>query len=430
MAKPFKIILVLLVAIFALTGCAMATVEKLYCLPKRSEEYENVQAVIDKAMQGLTYSAPIYGDNRQVLQVADLDGDGIDEYLVFAKDSSDKPLKIMIFCQLASGCVLMDTIEGYGFGFDFVSYAQMDDRPGVELIVGRQVSDQVMRSVSVYRFTSGFARQLLNTSYNAITTTDMNKDGVGELFVLTAGISEKSNGSAKLYNYQDGELQRSAEIQLSASMNGFKMLEAGVLQDGTPAIYVTCAADAQRLVTDIFVQDRGNLQAFVKGITVSTIDNYYIYPQDMDSDGVLELPRLVQLPKLEESDPPQYLVEWYSLDAKKVETKKFFTFNHYTQNWYLVLDPATIAQLSVREGEEGCVFYYDGNKLATILTLTDADREEQSKLPGRTILYGGETVIYVAIVEESDIKMLVIDEVLTRFHPIRMELNTEEDERK
>lgn len=427
MGRARKMIFLLLVVALLFTGCAMATVEDLYCLPKRSEEYENVQAVIDKAMKDLSYSAPIYGDNRQVLQVADLDGDGIDEYLVFAKDNSDKPLKILIFCQLASGCVLMDTIEGYGFGFDFVSYAQMDDRPGVELIVGRQVSNQVMRSVSVYRFTSGFARQLLNTSYNEITTTDMDLDGVSELFLLTAGVSEKSAGTAKLYRYQDGELQRSEEMLLSASMNDFKLLDAGSLQDGTPAIYVTCGLDSQNLVTDVFVYDRGDLMAFEKGIMVSTIDNYYVYPADVDGDGVLELPRLVPLHRLEETDPTQYLIEWYTLDIDKKETIKSFTYHNFPQNWYLKLDRSTISELSVLQTEDGCAFYYGGEKLVTILALTDADREEQSKLPGRIILYGGETVIYVAILEDSAMEEEITKELRTRFHPIRVDLNTEED---
>ncbi len=427
MCKGHRIMLLLIVVMLAFSGCAMATVEKLYCLPKRSEEYENVQAVIDKAMQGLSYCAPIYGDNRHFLQVADLDGDGTDEYLVFAKDNSDKPLKIMIFCQLASGCVLMDTIEGYGFGYDFVSYAQMDDRPGLELIVGRQLSDQVMRSVSVYRFTSGFARQLLNTSYNEIASTDMDMDGISELLLLTAGPSEKSAGSAKLFRYREGELQRSAEIQLSASMNDFKMLHAGVLQDGTPAIYVTCSADTQKLVTDIFIHDRGDLLSFAKGITVTTLDNYYVYPQDMDNDGVLELPRLVQLPSLDEDDPAEYLIEWYSLDIGNQETKKSFSYHHYSQNWYMELEEGHLEELSVRQSELGCTFFYAGKQIVTILALTDADREEQSKQPGSIVLHRGETVIYVAVILEDAIEEELTEELLKRFHPIRVDLNTEED---
>lgn len=427
MAKLLKILLVLSVAIFVFTGCAMATVEELYCLPKRSEEYENIQAVIDKAMEDLTYCTPIYGDNRNFLQVADLDGDGIDEYLVFAKENSDRPLKILIFCQLASGCVLMDTIEGYGFGFDFVAYAQMDDRPGVELIVGRQVSNQVMRSVSVYRFSSGFARQLLNASYHEIVTTDMDQDGIHELFVLTAGVSEKSAGNAKIYSYRDGEMQRSPEIPLSASMNDFKTLEAGILQDGTPAVYVTCGVDSQKLVTDIFIDHRDELQLFAKGISVSAMDNYYIYPDDVDDDGVLELPRLVRLPDVADTDPAQYAIEWYSIGSDRIETNKYVTYHNYAQNWYLQLNQDVVSLLSVRPSEAGTSFYYNAEKIMTILALTDADREEQAIKPGCTVLYMGETVIYVAIWEDTAPDIKTINDLIARFHPIRVDLNKEED---
>ena len=158
MRKHIGICVMILLAALVLTVCGLKTVDQLYCLPKRSEADKDLQAVIDDAMDGLTFSVPIYGDNRLNVQAADLDGDGVDEYLAFATDNSEKPLKILIFCQLASGYVLMDTIEGYGFAFDFVEYAQLDDRPGLEIIVGRQVSERVARSVSVYRFSSGISR--------------------------------------------------------------------------------------------------------------------------------------------------------------------------------------------------------------------------------------------------------------------------------
>lgn len=427
MNKLTRLVLLILLTALLLSGCAMATLDKLYCLPKRSEEYENLQAVFDKAMQGLQYCAPINGDNRLVHQTADLDGDGVDEYLLFAKDDSDKPLKILIFAQLASGPVLMDTIEGYGFGYDFVSYAQIDDRPGVELIVGRQVSEQVMRSVSVYRFTSGFARQLMNTSYNEIATTDMNQDGYAELFVLTAGPSEKSAGTARMFTFRGGEMQRSAEIPLSAPMSGFKILANSILQDGVPAIYVTSTADNQNLMTDVFVMDRGELTALVSGLAVSSMGNYYVFPEDINSDGIPELPRLVPLESADEEGPNEYVIEWYSLSSDLAQHNKMLTYHNYSQNWYIEVDRHILEDLAVVKTESGTVFYYAEEKLMTILALTDADREEQSQQPGRTVLYGGETVIYVAILEENATSNEIIDLLIQRFRPIRVELNTEED---
>lgn len=93
-----RILLVLLAAAFGLlSGCALRTVDEMYAIPKRSEEYNNLQSAIDSAMYGLTYSAPVSGEHQQSVQMADLDGDGVEEYLVFAQGNSAKPLQILIF---------------------------------------------------------------------------------------------------------------------------------------------------------------------------------------------------------------------------------------------------------------------------------------------------------------------------------------------
>ena len=86
----------LLAALLLCSGC-MATVDQMYRLPKRSEEVANLQAAMDSAMDGLSYSAPLTGENQQTVQTVDLDGDGDLEYVVFAKGYSEKPMKILIF---------------------------------------------------------------------------------------------------------------------------------------------------------------------------------------------------------------------------------------------------------------------------------------------------------------------------------------------
>ena len=427
--RKLKIFFLLLAAALLMSGCAMSTADKLYCLPKRAEEYENLQAVIDKSMANYTYCAPLYGENRQVWQVADLDGDGIDEHLIFAKDDSERPLKILIFCQLASGYVLMDTIEGYGFAFDYISYAQMDDQPGVELIVGRQLSDDLTGNISIYRFTSGFSRLLLSTGYSHHTITDMDNDGLSELFLLMHGMAEKSNGAALLYRYKDGELHRSAEIQLSAPITGFKLMQTGYLQTGRPVIYVTSSPDGISLVTDIFAIENGKLQSFMSDLSVDTLQNYFVYPADMDNDNVLELPRLVPLEQANDTSRREYLIEWFSLNADKTKNIKLHTYHNFADNWYFRLDEEMYDHLSVEQTEQGCVFYINGEPALTILALKDADRVEQSQQPGWIILYSSETVIYVAYPEpESEVyEMFTTAEIRKRFTPIRVDLNTERD---
>ena len=73
----------------------------------------------------------------------------------------------------------------------------MDNAPGYELVVGRQLSDQVLRSVSVYSFSSGSAEQLMMVGYSKFITCDLNDDGCSELMVILPGESETGTGSAE-----------------------------------------------------------------------------------------------------------------------------------------------------------------------------------------------------------------------------------------
>jgi hypothetical protein len=246
--KWIRVIGMMALLALLLTGCSMPTLDDLYCLPKRSNSESNLQEVIDESMDGLQYAAPISGANQQTVQAADLDGDGKDEYILFAKDHTEKPLKILIFSEIAVGYVLMDTIEGNGLAFDFVEYANLDDRPGLEIIVGRQVSDQVVRNVSVYRFTSGFARQLMSTAYSRVLTADFDENGKNDLFVIYPGQAEDSPAAATLYSFQDDQMLRCAEVTLSMPVDDLKRVQLSKLSDGTMAVFASMSTESKSII--------------------------------------------------------------------------------------------------------------------------------------------------------------------------------------
>ena len=160
--KKIGILAVTLVVILLLTGCSFRTVNELYSLPKRSEDYTNLQSVMRSAMNGWEYAAPQSGEYQQTLQTADLDGDGYNEYLLFAKsNAAEKPLRIFIFSGNGEEYWLQDTIECIGSSFDQVAYVKMQDGKGLQLIVGHQVSDQVLKSLSVYQMVNGEVERIL-----------------------------------------------------------------------------------------------------------------------------------------------------------------------------------------------------------------------------------------------------------------------------
>ncbi|MBQ8834690.1 MAG: hypothetical protein IJ001_07185 [Oscillospiraceae bacterium] len=423
----------LVLASVLLSGCAPLTVYEMYSLPRRSEEYNDLQVAIDNAMAGeMTYSAPQAGENLQTVQMADLTGDGQEEYLVFAKGSSEKPMKILIFTQDDDGKArLLQIIDSTGSAFEQVEYVDMDGEPGLEIIVGRQVSDQVLRSVSVYGIREGEVQQLMSVGYTRFMTCDLDSDGGKELLVIQPGTEDRINGIAVLYSIRDGVLERSLEAELSQRAESIMRVIVSRLEGGTPAVYIASAVDESSIMTDVLALREGRFANISlsgeSGNSVKTLRNYYVYGSDVDSDGVLELPSLIGMYPLnpEGNSLNQYLIRWFSLDEEGAETDKLYSFHNYQGGWYVGLDSQWAHRVTVEQVGNTYAFYLwdeefeSAEPLYTLYALTGSDRETQAQTDGRVLLCSADSVIYAVRLEEIATGYGITEDILREnFHLI------------
>lgn len=407
--KRILLLTVLTFAALLFTGCTMHTVEDMYALPKRSEEYEYLQSEIDKAMTGSTYSSPISGENQQTVQMADLDGDGVEEYLVFAAGITDAPLQVLIFKQDQEGkCMLAEIIECNGTAFEQVEYVQFDEHPGYEIIIGRQVSDKVLRSVSVYTFSGGSAELLLMNGYSKFITCDLDENGRSELMVLRPGEAEAQRGMAVLYSSENGEIVRSVETELSEDTSHIQRITVGRLEGGTPAVYVASRVDENAIVTDIFALREGSFtnisfSGFLD-TSIKTLRNFYVYAQDIDEDGILELPSLLTMKPVStwSEDEQKYLLRWFSMDVNGREGVKLYSFHDYVGGWYVRFYYEWASRVSVMQGDGTYTFYVwdesyqEATPIFTIYMLTGSTKDEDAVKDGRFALHRVEGVAYAA----------------------------------
>ena len=398
----------------SLFGCVM-TVDQMYVPPRRSESYRNLQAVMDEFMEGMEYCAPITGENQQTVQMADLNGDGIKEVVVFVRANDENPLKILIFRLVDGEYAPMSFIEATGTAYDQVEYIQLDGQPGLEMVVGRQVSDQVIRNLTVYSFRSGQPQQLMTVNYQKYLTLDMNQDGRGDLFVLHPGQTDADCGIVELYSAVDGEVVRSAEVAMSQSVGQLKRIMTGSLHGGEKAVFVASTVDAGTIVTDVFALVNGELtnvsMSNESGTSVKTVRNYYVYAEDIDGDGILELPSLITMRSPQEGrtvEEREHLIRWYALGADGSEHDKRFTYHNYLQGWYMELERKLVDRLCVIPEDTGryafCLWdknYTELEKLWTVYVLTGEDRSSVAAEDGRFVLLKTDSVVYAACLEEA-----------------------------
>ena len=438
MKKGIKCLTALLLMVLILSGCAM-TVEQMYRLPKRSERFDNLQTQIDLAMSGMEYCAPVSGENQQTVQMADLDGDGNSEVIVFAKGTDEDPMKVLLFTPVEDGYKLMAILDSTGTAFDQVEYVQMDGKPGLELIVGHQLSDKVLRNVTVYSFADGQSSMLMSAKYTKFLTCDLDEDGLSDLFVIRSGSQENNAAVAALYSVHNGELERSAEAELSAPAENLKRIITGELASGESGVYVASTAGEESIITDVFTLVDGvftNVSfSNESGTSVKTLRNYYVYADDIDNDGAVELPYLITMksPQGQET-ASQHLIRWYAMNADGSEVVKKHTYHNFLEGWYVELKQNLALKTCVVKDENGGYQFRrwddsgeETTLLFTLYTLTGEERLAAAQEGDLLEVLKTETVVYAAKLETAAADWGIDADYLNKsFHLIQIDWKTGE----
>ena len=358
--KQLRRILPILLLLSLLTGCAFSGAEELYALPRRSDVFLELEEAIDGVMQGASYAAPLSGTNRRSIQNADLDGDGVEEVLVFARtNNGGRPLKVYVFRQQNADFLLSCTIEFDGAAFDSVQFVQLDGSPGMEMVVSTRISGQVLRFLGVYRVQGERAAELLSTGCSSYTVTDLNGDALDDLIVLSDETGS-SNGLAEYYRWHEDMLRRSGEAELSVSAANVKRIITGNVAESVPAVFVASTFDADNIITDVFVAPQdGAFQNVVyqteeTELSTSTVRSYYVYSTDIDNDGVIELPYIEPLQAIpnDSASREQYCITWYNLLPDGTHAEKLVTYHNYSEGWYLQVPSDMRPMLSVTTRED------------------------------------------------------------------------------
>jgi len=424
---------VAVVAVCFLCGCSMRTVDEMYCLPERPESYTNLQSLINESMVGRAYCAPLTGENQQTVQMADLNGDGIREYLLYAKSNGELPLQILIFSQTDEDYVLTEIVESPGAAFDVVEYVQMDGKGGMELIVGRQLSDGVLRSVSVYTNRNGTMEQVMTTSYAKILPCDLNSDDLSELFVLRPDQAGGTNGIAELYSMETGTMERSKEAPMSGPTDNLKRVITGNLSGGVPGVFVGTSVAESAIITDVYALVDGALTnvslSNESGTSVQTLRNYYVYADDIDNDGEVELPSLMAMQPMDagKSFESHHVIRWYSITTDGGEVDKMFTYHNFVGGWYMSLGREWASRISVMQNGNAYDFYLwdtagKAQCVFTVYSFTGQDREQLAVQGNRFVLHRTESSVYAAHLAVASGELRITQEdLIAGFHLIRLD---------
>ena len=433
MQKTICLFLSLLLA-GCLTGCGFKSGEELYALPQASAEYDSLQSCLQTVLkEGLEYASPLTGSNTQSVQLIDLDSDGRDEAIAFFRDSSDQSqsLKIYIFRELeehTNAPVL--TIEGNGTAINSVVTCQLEGGSGsmYELMVSWQLSTTVY-SLSAYSLDNYVLDEMMSgLTYTKYAVEDMDRDGDDEIVVLQLDSSDQSHNRAEYYAAKDGALALQDTVPLSDRMGAVDKIHNSTLPGKLPALYVTGyeldrdgEISSSVVITDVLAL-RGsklvNISMDADGKDSSTTVRANLVPdQDINNDGVLEIPSPTPLPgyngKRNENSSFQdsfYALRWQQFRLSGNRQIICSTFHNTADGWYLTLPKQWDGLISLARDdtstsltvERSIVFYYQpsaegkAKPFLTIYKNSGSDRQSRSEQGDRFLLLSDPDTIYSA----------------------------------
>ena len=406
-----------LALMLALAGCGDMKVtfnpQELYSLPELPAKYTQLNAQINEILTaGAEYAAPVAGSNVQPVQMLDLDGDGQEEALAFFRNAADeKPLKICIFTGSGETYQQTAVIEGSGTAIYSIAYHDIDNDGRTELLVGWRVGTE-LQALSVYALRAGGPEELLRTDYVKYSVTDLDQDQLRELVVLRS--MDGGSGGAEYYTYQDGTLKLRNVVRVSMTMAELSQqgrVKSGVLADGAPALFVTGVGESMSAATDILAVRNDELANIllsdVTGVTSEVAPFSALYPEDINGDGVTEVPRAVSIPSWGNvGEDTCRRIDWYAYDSTGTGTAVMSTYHDMEDGWYLHLPDSWRDQILITrtagQEESSVTFSIRGDETVPprdflrITRLTGSSREIKAARGGRIILRRQPEAIFTA----------------------------------
>lgn len=382
-----------------LSGCTFnTTAESLFTLPQLPLEYTDLSRQINELIAGgYEYASPASGRNIQSVQMVDLDGDGDEEAVAFFRRSSDeKQLKIIIFRANNDTYDRFCTIESSGTSVDSVYYRDLTGDGQRELVVGWRISTDV-QTVAVYHVAQE-PTVLLQSGYVRYSIEELDGDGIPSLLLLR---TDEGGGSvAEFYSWRDESMAVTYTAHLSGTMADLTQgsVVSGKLSEETPAVFVTGVNEENMAVTDVLIYREGSGLVNVAvdrrtGSSGIAFEYMQLRPQDIDDDGVTEIPS----PATPQSGDG--LVHWLHLDRYGNTSVAAATYHNFSGDWYFTLPEEWRGRVSVQTYELSAnewqtTLQVDGDAVAAIFTLSGENRENRALRGNRVVLRRQTATVY------------------------------------
>lgn len=334
-----------------LSSCSISTgLEELLQAPRLNQQQADVYDALEATVNlpDIVYKYPQNGEYRSPYVFYDLDGDGVQEAIVFyafASEPGEVRVKVLRK-NLKGGWSTASDLYGKGSQIDFVRFEHITSLETWAIVIG-WVNGPNSYTLGVYSFDGIKFKQQLEQPYVHYTIEDFDGDGLVEIAAVI--MDGEESFALSLFSGAEGYIRQDDMLPLSRDAIFVHQMVTGRLWNGRRAVYVDEAIlGGGATATEVIQVWPGQLE-LLAGDSVDdelSMDSYVmtfreeeVFCADLDGDGKVEVPQLALLVGQNQSDEIQslYLTQFMQLGEEGFEITRTAAINQ--NDGYLLYFP-------------------------------------------------------------------------------------------
>ena len=306
-------------------------VDTLLTPPLYHEEYKSLVDAFHKAVsKNVVFCSPRKGDYSSAITIADLDGDGENEALIFYRDEDESSVARLHYFKLSGGeWISRSDLNGYGNEVEKLMISDMDGDGKSELIVIWNVSGVSSSNImSIYRSTSDSYKELSNETCSLCELTDIDGDSKDEIFYVnqttSSGVVQRL---AKAVRLSGDTIVIMGEAKMDPNISSYTSVKTEKASGDSPMrIYIDAVKGESQMITELVYWDgvKSELCApFLNADTMSnitTLRDNLIPSADINNDGTIDIPIQNRLLSEEDSAEKIYVTSWVDYSGESPVT--------------------------------------------------------------------------------------------------------------
>lgn len=373
--KITSVSLIFLTIIIFFNGCTtkIYPLEEIIKLPSLSGEYQELKNSFSNYIN-CEYE-PCFPDNgnyQYSFILHDMNGDNLDDAIVFYYDSDNKDLvKFVYLLRSSEKWSPVSKIEGKGSSVDKVMFVDVNRDGRDEMIVGW--SGNMMsktKSFNCYSFANSNVIQYNSYPYSYLDYFDIDNDGSDEIFSLSSDYlnGENNVGYARIYRFAEktSTLDVVSEARVDGNVSAFLSVSMNKRSDGN-VLYVESLKFDNNTLTDVLYWDDDSqsiISAFFDksmNSTAISLRPCVVYSFDLNNDGVPDVPSYYKdticINSETEDKSLSTVLKWLDFDRKSTKTVQYTLYN-IAYNYLFKLPSSWVDRLYITDSSGQIDFYF------------------------------------------------------------------------